>query len=403
MSGWTEITAVSAGLWHTVGRRADGTLVACGDNSFGQCDVSEWTDIIAVDCGACYTLGLRSDGTVLAAGDNSAGQCDVSEWTEIAGVAAGAYHTVAVRMDGTVISCGMIPEEMECGQLFESEWITESEISDTQVTAGSATPYMEGMDREKGPWLYLDTNGAVLVCLDESEAKIPFRADLIATSSHIPEGKVTTPEASGRIIRMVSELPQEQAAKAHAVLGFTGDYIGFTSNGKGVMIRNGIIYYDRAERNSAALLPDGTIALYDKGAVTAQQLLDIGVRDCFSFGPILVKDGALQTQKVDDTFTMRVVLGYSDPYHYIVLVGQRDRIYQLTFRQAGEICVRYGCRNAYNLDGGHSTSLVFMGKELSHLSNEGKPHSNIRGLSDIVIFLQNENVGMQDADGPDDQ
>ena len=43
---------------------------------------------------------------------------------------------------------------------------------------------------------------------------------------------------------------------------------------------------------------------------------------------------------------------------------------------------------AYNLDGGHSTSLVFMGKELSMVSLQNNQYDNIRGLSDVVMFLE---------------
>ena len=57
-----------------------------------------------------------------------------------------------------------------------------------------------------------------------------------------------------------------------------------------------------------------------------------------------------------------------------------------------EVCIRYGCRLAYNLDGGHSTSLSFLGKELSLLSSSApRPHSNYRGLSDIIVFLADQN------------
>ena len=37
---------VSAGSFHTVGLKADGTVVAVGDNGAGQCNVSDWTGII---------------------------------------------------------------------------------------------------------------------------------------------------------------------------------------------------------------------------------------------------------------------------------------------------------------------------------------------------------------------
>ena len=37
--------AVSAGEWHTVGLKVDGTVVTVGRNLAGQCDVSGWADI----------------------------------------------------------------------------------------------------------------------------------------------------------------------------------------------------------------------------------------------------------------------------------------------------------------------------------------------------------------------
>ena len=44
---------------------------------------------------------------------------------------------------------------------------------------------------------------------------------------------------------------------------------------------------------------------------------------------------------------------------------------------------------AYNLDGGHSSSLVFMGLELSLVSTRSNwKYNNIRGLSDVVMFLE---------------
>ena len=77
---WKDIVAISAGGWHTVGLKADGTVIAAGYNHDGQCDVSGWKDIVAVSAGACHTVGLKSDGTVIAAGYNHDGQCNVSEF-----------------------------------------------------------------------------------------------------------------------------------------------------------------------------------------------------------------------------------------------------------------------------------------------------------------------------------
>ena len=95
---------IRAGSWYTVGLKSDGTVVAVGSNSLGQCDVEGWTDIVAASAGSVYTVGLKSDGTVVAVGNNSSGQCDVEGWTDIVAVSAGSMHTVGLKSDGTVVA-----------------------------------------------------------------------------------------------------------------------------------------------------------------------------------------------------------------------------------------------------------------------------------------------------------
>ena len=83
---WDKIAVretVSAGGSHTVGLKADGTVVAVGYNDNGQCDVDGWTDIVAVSVSSRHTVGLKADGTVVAVGDNGYGRCDVDGWTDI--------------------------------------------------------------------------------------------------------------------------------------------------------------------------------------------------------------------------------------------------------------------------------------------------------------------------------
>lgn len=95
---------ISVGGGHMAAVRADGTVVAAGDNSEGQCDVEDWEDIVAVSAGWLHTVGLRADGTVVATGDNSDGQCNVQGRTDIVSVAAGDMITLGLRSDGTVVA-----------------------------------------------------------------------------------------------------------------------------------------------------------------------------------------------------------------------------------------------------------------------------------------------------------
>ncbi len=111
-------TTVSAGSALTVGLKNDGTVVAAGSNSSGQCDVSDWTDIVAVSAGSGCTFGLKANGTVAAIGNDLDGQCKVSGWTNIVAVSAGQWHTVGLRADGTVVAVGSTID----GQCSVSGW-----------------------------------------------------------------------------------------------------------------------------------------------------------------------------------------------------------------------------------------------------------------------------------------
>ncbi len=105
---WTDIVEVSAGRFHTVGVKSDGTVVATGNNSVGQSNVSKWRNIEAVSAGLYYTVGLKSDGTVVAAGNSiyTFGAHDVDDWTDIVDISAGIMHTAGLKSDGTVVAVG---------------------------------------------------------------------------------------------------------------------------------------------------------------------------------------------------------------------------------------------------------------------------------------------------------
>jgi len=52
-------------------------VVAVGDTPRGQCDVGGWTNIVQVAAGGRHTVGLKADGTMVAVGHNLYGQCNV--------------------------------------------------------------------------------------------------------------------------------------------------------------------------------------------------------------------------------------------------------------------------------------------------------------------------------------
>ena len=140
-SNWYDIIAISAGGDHTIGLKSDGTVVAVGENAKGQCDVHGWQGIVAISAGGDHTVGLKSDGAVVAVGANYKGQCDVHGWQGIVAVSAGDDHTVGLKSDGTVVTVGenekyafnwlsvvlfhlfkKIPKMKYCGKCDVSNW-----------------------------------------------------------------------------------------------------------------------------------------------------------------------------------------------------------------------------------------------------------------------------------------
>ena len=103
VTGWSDIVDISAGSSFTAGLRSDGTVVLT-DSDY---DISGWENIVAVSTDTCRVLGLRIDGTVVACGANNSGESDVNEWTDIVAISAGHGYTIGLKADGTVVACGV--------------------------------------------------------------------------------------------------------------------------------------------------------------------------------------------------------------------------------------------------------------------------------------------------------
>ncbi len=109
---------VAAGGYHCLALKADGTLVAWGDDSDGQCDVpaGTYTD---VDAGYLFSAAVRTDGSIEAWGSDMYGTVsDLPTGNDFVAVWCGMTYAVAERSNGSLVcwgsdDTGTIPDELQ--------------------------------------------------------------------------------------------------------------------------------------------------------------------------------------------------------------------------------------------------------------------------------------------------
>lgn len=171
-----------------------------------------------------------------------------------------------------------------------------------------------------------------------------------------------------------------------AIFGVNGDY--FNQQSWGVVIRNGELYKDQPRRDIMVFYDNGMMETYHPDEITTQQLLDDGARHVYSFGPLLMENG----YPIPDFSNIsalwirhpRCGIGYIEPYHYIfIVVDGRRQGYSIgmTLDEFAAEFYKYGCTSAYNLDGGGTATMIFMGE----LVNRPQGFTRERHISDAVV------------------
>ena len=183
-------------------------------------------------------------------------------------------------------------------------------------------------------------------------------------------------------------------AEAHdAILAVNGDYYGVQE--RGYVIRNGVIYRDKAGTSDVlCIYGDGSMKVMDPSTVTAQELVDQGVWQAFSFGPGLIENGEISVSLDSEVgrakaSNPRTAIGMIDALHYVFVVsdGRSDESEGLSLYELASFMQQLGAETAYNLDGGGSSTMVFQGEVVNDPSGGfGGFGDSERKVSDIVYI-----------------
>lgn len=203
------------------------------------------------------------------------------------------------------------------------------------------------------------------------------------------------------------ENPVTLARRGQAVLAISDDFYAYRADKKqkqGIIIRGGVLQADDSPKNSnltlfprcdvMAFLPDGSMGVYERSTVTARQLLDLGVQNSYAFGPVLIREGKeaavarYAPALLHESKEPRCAIGMLAPNDYLILTvkGRADDSEGVGIPWLLDRFLSAGAQTAFNLDGGGTACLVFMGEILNTTPKKAREiNSMIRfGTSGLV-------------------
>ena len=287
-------------------------------------------------------------------------------------------------------TASMTPEPVETPEP-STEPEAQAETGDIAASANDEFYRKEGdpaevvvVDEEKGHWEYRTDTLSIIIDRTTTEYT-NYGGDtypLVYFVAHIRMRDVNafrTVQSADNRNGAGALKPWIIARRNKAVLMITGDNLTESDTQyKSILIRDGKVFLDSAKCDVMAMYPDMTLRLFSPKETNASQLLMDGVRDAFSFGPTLIRDGVFTTEDIDHTARIanetnpRTGLGMVDPGHFVAIVvdgRQKEYSYGMRLTAFGQLFVKEGCVEAYNLDGGVSACMLFMGEQLNHHGN----------------------------------
>jgi len=264
----------------------------------------------------------------------------------------------------------------------------------------NAAPYIFA-DRNDGHWYYISQNLFIEIIRQHNplQNKTWFETEIKCTPDSMPQSLLAqgAREDGHNFIS-----PKVIADQYDAIFAISDDFYGhrwYNSITQGIIIRNGEIKSNKTNPANSkkwpylevlALFSDGSMKVFESDEHTAEEYLAMGVIDTYAFGPILVRDGIIDSSLYDKSVLRytddepRMAMGCIAPYHYIIVSakGRTSDSKGVTMSWLAERMKALGCENALNLDGGNTVALYFMGDVLNKVVNS----TSYRDISSMIGF-----------------
>ena len=131
----------------------------------------------------------------------------------------------------------------------------------------------------------------------------------------------------------------------------------------------------------AGLTKDGLLVV---GWYNVEDALNMGLVSCVTFGPVLISNG--EPRNVESSgLNPRTAIGQREDGCILLLVvdGRQVHSYGATYSDLQDIMLEYGAVNAFNLDGGSSTTMWYNG---SYVNSCSSANGIARPIPDAFLF-----------------
>ena len=193
--------------------------------------------------------------------------------------------------------------------------------------------------------------------------------------------------------------PETIAQQINAVVAINADYCGYRNDG--IIIRQHTVYRTAPFGWDSLLIDtEGDFHLMRDFEVENTNFLEqYDIVNSFVFGPTLIIDGKIELRSLVSgcgpeynvsKLTSRTGIGQLGRLHYLFCVvdGGKDYSPGITTTQLAQIMFDKGCYQAYNLDGGRSSSIIFNGKDMNESTWGG--HRNVTDIVYVATAVPNE-------------